>query len=102
MKKYSKNKKLNTLLTGIEQQLFQMCDTKKESLNEIKRYMQDFKNKVDYNLAQYGNLIIYYSDVRKFYKRCGYKSIDNFSDGKIWEVYKRQVGFVARKIITES
>ena len=98
MNKYSKNTKLNNLLLSIENQLLSIHDTPEESLNEIKRYVCSFNREIDYNLAQYGNLLVYHSEVREFYTKMGYK-FDKYSDWKVWEIYKRQVGFVARQLI---
>ena len=44
-------------------------------------------------------MLIYYEDIRELYKSNGYKSIDKMSDNKVWETYKRQVGYVARLMI---
>ena len=93
MRKYSKNKKLNEVLTRIEEQLLEL------GLDEIKHYMQEFKNELDYNIAQYGNLLVYYYDVRQMYKDCGYVSLEKMSDEKVWEIYKRQVGYIARQLM---
>ena len=91
--KYSKNKKLEGVLSRIEGQLLDL------GLDEVKHYMESFSNEIDYNIAQYGNLLIYYYDVRQMYKDCGYKSLDKMSDQKVWEIYKRQVGYIARQLI---
>lgn len=93
--KYSKNTKLNTVLNQIENQLTYL------ELPEIARYMKDFPNEPDYNLAQYGNMLVYYWEIRKMYINAGYKTFENnkISDSKMWEIYKRQVGYVARQII---
>lgn len=93
MKKYSKNKKLNEVLTIIEGQLLEL------GLDEVKHYKDNFKNELDYNIAQYGNLLIYYVDVKEMYRNCGYKTLDKMSDAKVWEIYKRQVGFVASQLV---
>lgn len=89
---YSKNKKLNNLLLNIEEQL------KYLGIDEVKHYMEEFPNEIDYNIVQYGNLLVYYSQVREFYAQNGYKCIDKMSDAKLWETYKRQVGYVARHL----
>ena len=90
--KYSKNKKLEKVLSTIELQL--------EYNNvDIVEYYNTFKNESDYNIAQYGNLLIYYQDVKKMYRDCGYKSLDKMSDQKVWEIYKRQVGYVVRQLM---
>ena len=40
-------------------------------------------------------------EIRKMYINAGYKTFENnkISDFKMWEIYKRQVGYVARQII---
>lgn len=93
--KYSKNVKLNTVLNQIEFDLLQL------DKNEIACYMQDHPNEPDYNIAQYGNMLIYYCNIRKMYTDAGYKSFEEnkISDSKIWKIYKRQVGYVARQIM---
>ena len=93
--KYSKNVKLDNVLNQIENQLTYL------ELPEIARYMKDFPNEPDYNLAQYGNMLVYYWEIRKMYINAGYKTFENnkISDSKMWEIYKRQVGYVARQII---
>lgn len=91
--KYSKNKKLEGVLTRIEGQLLDL------GLDEVKHYVESFPNEIDYNIVQYGNLLIYYYDVRQMYKNCGYVSLQKMSDQKVWEIYKRQVGYVARQLI---
>ena len=96
MKKFSKNKKLNNVLNSIYEDLQEL------GINEIKRYYNEFKNEPDFNIAQYGNMLIYFYDIREFYKNAGYKSFEKMSDGKIWEIYKRQVGYVAWKMLLDK
>ena len=93
MNKYSRNNKLNKVLTGIEKDLLDL------GINEVKRYYNTFKNEVDFNIVQYGNMLIYYNDVYNFYRSCGYKSTDKMSTNKIWDLYKKQVGYVAKRRI---
>lgn len=89
---YSKNKKLNEVLSRIERQLLEL------GLDEVKHYKKSFPNEIDYNIAQYGSVLVFYSDVKQMYKDCGYKSLEKMSDEKVWEIYKRQVGYVAREL----
>ena len=100
MIKFSKNAKLNNALSGIYEQLkdFDTDTETGKSTGEIKRYYQDFKNdgEKDYNLAQYGNLLCYYSDIYKFYSDCGYKTTAKLSTARIWDLYLRQVGYIVR------
>lgn len=93
--KYSKNVKLNTVLNQIED------DLKWLELPEIARYMQDYPNEPDYNIAQYGNMLIYYDEIRKMYIDAGYKSFkgNKISNTSMWNYYKSQVGYVARELM---
>lgn len=93
--KYSKNKKLNTVLNRIEN------DLKDFDLSEIALYMQEYPNEPDYNIVDYANMLIYYWEVRQMYIKAGYKSFEDnrISDSKMWKIYKRQVGYVARELM---
>lgn len=93
MIKFSKNKKLNGVLNDILESLEEL------GVEEIKHYYNSFRNETDYNLAQYGNLLVYYYQVKELYARNGYKSIEKMNDAKVWEIYKRQVGYVARYML---
>ena len=94
MKSFSKNKKLNGLLNDIRDELLEL------GMEEILHYHDEFKGQAsDFNIVQYGNLLIYYDDIRELYEKNGYKSIKNWSDEKIWDTYKRQVGYIVRDIV---
>ena len=98
--KFSKNAKLNNALSSIYEQLkeFDTDSETGESTGEIMRYYKEFKNdgEKDYNIVQYGNLLVYYSDIYKFYADCGYKTTAKLSTAKIWDLYLRQVGYIVR------
>lgn len=91
MIKFSKNKKLNEVLNTIYDEVMEI------GIDDIKRYYNEFKDFKDYNIFSYGNVRIYYDDIRELYK--DYKSLVNASDSKLEEIYKRQVGYIARYII---
>lgn len=93
MIKFSKNKKLQNALQGIYDDLIEL------GKDEVCRYYNEFKHEPDFNIAQYGNMLVYYNDIRNFYKNCGYLSMEKMSDEKIWDIYKRQVGYIARHYI---
>lgn len=99
---FSYNKKLNGALNEIYSDLLEISDNEELSRKEVRRYFDEWKREPDYNLAQYGNLLIYYWDVREFYKRHGYKSMDRMSDQKVWKIYMSQVGYVARLLCTKK
>lgn len=92
--KYRKNVKLNTVLNQIEKDLNYF------GLSEIARYMQEYPNEPDYNIVDYGNMLIYYWEIRNMYIKAGYKSFEDnrISDSKMWKIYKQQVGYVAREL----
>lgn len=98
--KYSSNKKLNAALENIEQQIIEgFGGDRAATLAEASRYKAEFPREADYNIAQYGHLIVYYSDLYKFYRECGYKSTDRMSADDLWATYLRQVGYVAREML---
>ena len=71
-------------------------------INEIRRYVRDFKAERDYNIAQYGNLIIWYSDLRALYKKAGYKYIKRMSNQQLWEAYLNQVRYVVNYMLWKA
>lgn len=98
--KFSKNQKLNFVLNDIYFSLLEMCDTEKESIQEIKRYKDNFPKELDFNLYQYGNLLIYNDQIKNLYSE--YKSLENVSINKLIETYKRQVRYVANYILANN
>lgn len=88
-------------LADIEEQLLFKHNTKEESLNEIKRYMKEFPQEADYNIVQYGNLLVYYHQIREFYNDCGCDMTDKSND-EVWELYKSHVGQVAKRLLNEN
>lgn len=95
--RFSKNAKLNTVLTSIYEDLVYMCESKETSIQEIKRYKKEFPKELDFNLYQYGNLLVYNDQIRELYK--DYKSLKNASIEKLINIYKRQVRFIANYIL---
>lgn len=89
---YSPNKKLNAVLKDIHGQLNDVGRA------EVDNHKKLFRSDIDYGLVQNGNLLVYYDDIRKMYKKAGYsqKTIDKMSNQKVWDTYMRQVGYVAR------
>lgn len=98
--KFSKNQKLNFVLNDIYFSLLEMCDSETESIQEIKRYKGDFPNELDYNLYQYGNLLVYNDQIKALYS--DYKSLQNVSISKLIEIYKRQIRYVANYILDNN
>ena len=99
MERFNTNNKYNATLCEILSDLYEIHDTKTESVDEIKHYKKEFPREPDFNLAQYGNLIIYYYDLRQMFIRCGYseKHLKRISDARLWEMYRYRVGEVVRK-----
>ena len=102
MKKFSVNPKLNKCLNGIEAALLSTLDTKAESLEQIRAYVNEYRREPDCNIVQHGNVLYTYAGIRDFYRNCGYKSMDNMSDGRLWATYLHQVGYVARQLVRTS
>lgn len=103
MKSYSKNAKLNRVLNEIREQLLSIHDTENESLQEIKRYVDyfgfDYKH-LDYFIYEDGNVLVYNYQIRELYKE--YKSLESASIEKLIDIYKRQVGYMARELLKEN
>lgn len=97
---YSVNEKLNNVLTMIEEQLLSIHDTREESIAEIKHYMKNFPKEVDYNLYQYGHLLVASVDIRQMYLNAGYISMMRMSDEQICNRYMAQIGHVARQLVS--
>ena len=104
--KYSINKKLNSVLNCIESDvIYSFSDDKdgkdsaREVIEAIESYKKLYPGEIDYNIAQYGNLLIYFTDVYEMYRNCGYKITEKFNRSKIWETYRRQVGYVCNEIL---
>lgn len=103
MKNYSKNAKLNRVLNEIRDQLLSIHDTENESIEEIKRYVDYFgfdPQHLDYFIYEHGNVLVYNYQIRELYKE--YKSLASASIEKLIEIYKRQVGCMARELLKEN
>lgn len=88
-------------LEMIKEQLLSMCNTEGESLSEIKRYADHFPKEPDFNIVQYGNLLVYYNQIYDFYRDCGCGFVKDKNDDEIWEMYKKHVGLVANQLLIE-
>ena len=99
---FSKNAKLNGVLNDIYSQLMELHDTENESIIEIKHYVKEFPKELDYNIVQYGNLLIWHDDILAMYKKYGYRSLDRLSNEARWNIYKQQVGYVVRYILDNN
>lgn len=98
MNKWSKNAKLNALLQGIEDTLFNIDEAPVACINEMRRYMKEYPEEPDYKLAQHGRLLVYYSQVEELYKECGYV-LKHRTGEELWHNYLQQVGYVVRTIL---
>ena len=89
MKKFSNNPKYNAVANEIYNDLLNIHDSEKESREEIEHYKREFPREPDFNLAQYGNLLIYYYDIREMFARCGYSNntMKSISNSPLWEMY---------------
>lgn len=98
---WAKDKKLNKWLGQIAVQLLEMCDRYDESLQQIQRYVAEFPRDTDYKIAEHANVLFYPDSIVEHRNACGYQ--EKYSEAKaseIWDLYKRQVGFVAKELVT--
>lgn len=89
-------------LEMIKEQLLSMCNTEEESLSEIKRYADHFPKEPDFNIVQYGNLLVYYDQIHDFYRDCGYEFAKDKNNDEIWEMYKKHVGLAANQLLNKK
>ena len=59
-------------------------------LNELKRYRNEFPRERDYNYYKYGNVAIYYNEIREIFRRAGYK-VERYSDTTTEYIYMQLV-----------
>lgn len=97
---FSKNAKLNKVLNVIYVDLLQMRDIESESIQEIRHYKDSFPKETDFNLYQYGNLLISNNEIADLYS--SYKSLKNASIDKLISIYKRQIRYVANYILSNN
>ena len=97
---FSKNDKLNNVLNQIHASLLKIHDTEEESIAEIGHYKKNFPKEPDFNLYQYGNLLIWNDDIRELYKE--YTSLQGVSEDALLNIYERQVGYVANYILSKK
>lgn len=92
------NRQYIKAIRSAKKQLLNMCDTEIESRNEIQRYKREFPREIDYNIAMNGNVLIYYYQVREWFKKLGFKSESKMSDQALWSWYKWYIGRAADEI----
>lgn len=92
-------------LSGIYEDLLEL------GVDEVRRYRDEFRRELDYNLAQYGNLLVYYYQVRDFLISCGYtkygetfkqknkRGAYKINDDEIWNYYKGLVRVAANTML---
>lgn len=88
-----RNLLLNDLFSDIMDKMINY-DEDSQLLEDLGRYNENFPNEIDYNYAQYGNLAVYYADVRDQFEKFGYNT-KRVNDTKIWEMYR----FAVREVI---
>lgn len=105
--KFSKSAKRDYVMQDIAEDLQCMGE-------DVRRYRKEFPYEVDYNLAQYGNLRVYYDDIRDLFIRAGYANMGErykqngrkaergeykVSNDEVWRLYKAMVREVADRMI---
>ena len=84
---------------------------------EVRRYMRAFPRELDYNLVNYGNMRVYYDDIRAMYERAGIRRVSDtykrayrdhragehrIGDSELWEMYRGDVRRAAREYIARA
>ena len=87
------------LMQDIEESLLSMRDTEEESITDVLLYSQDHADEVDFMIAQHGNLLIGFNDVFRLYREHGLTTVDDMPINVVWEMYRRDVGIAARRIL---
>lgn len=87
--------------------------------DEVRHYMKGFPKEPDYNLVNYGNMRIYYAEVRELFERAGLRGVTDtykrgraskgvepgdykLSDSDLWEFYRHIAGRAARVFAEEA
>lgn len=92
------NKKYILAIRSAKKQLLSICDTKEQSIKEVHRYKRTFPFEIDYNIAMYGNVLVYYTQVREWFEKLHFKSVDKMSDKALWSWYKWYIGRAADEL----
>lgn len=101
--RFSTNNKTNSIILEITNNIiYSFNETYDEVISELNRHKAEYYFESDFNIAQNGNLLIYYYDIRKLFKDCGYKNIEKLSDNAIWNKYKALVGLTVNKILNNK
>lgn len=96
---YSTNPKAEAFFRSCVDDLLTIYpDNRKESLLQCEDYYVNFPGAADYNIAQFGNVLIYYDDVREVMRACGYK-VGRYTDSQIWDYYRRMIGAACRWLL---
>lgn len=92
------NKQYIKAIRSAKKQLLHMCDSEIESRNKIQRYKKNYPCEIDYNIAEHGNVLIYNTEIRDWFKKLGFKSESAMSDQALWAWYKWYIGRAADEI----
>lgn len=85
-------------------------------INEVKRYIAAFPRETDFNLVQYGNMRVYYSEIRDMYANAGYTDYHRtrkrtrnghktgdwyIPNDSVWNAYKADVRSAALAFVNQ-
>lgn len=84
---------------------------------EVRHYVSGFPREIDYNLVQYGEMRVYYDEIRDMYANAGYNRVTEVykrasrnaergdykvSDSELWDMYKRDVRNVVNEFLERN
>ena len=96
MNKYATEDKLNNALLEIEKQL------KEKGNEELNRWYNEFNIQPDYNLVEYGTMLFELKEIQGMYIKAGFVACEVTQDIKLWEMYRRHVGYVTRALLEKE
>ena len=91
--------KNNELVKAIKVYILEDVD-REETLDELRRYRNEFPYETDYNWYKYGNILPYYSQIRDFYERNGIVPPEDCAG--LQEHFERHVGTAIDELLEEN
>lgn len=89
----------NELVKAIKAYILEDVD-REETLNELRRYRNEFPSETDYNWYKYGNILPYYSQIRDFYERNGIVPPEDCAE--LQEHFERHVRTAIDELLEEN
>lgn len=89
----------NTLVKAIKEYILS-DENREEIVNELDRYQKEFSSVLDYNWYMYGNILPYYSDIRRFYNKNGFTFSDD--NDELLHHFRFHIRYAIDEILAEE